>query len=105
MLALRRRASSDAHPAFTAGAAVLGATALLCGLLVAGRTHLDGVPFGVVLPDALAVKEGADANYRTSFDVHAGLRVRLVDHDQDWLRIRLGNGLEGWVRAADVGRL
>ena len=73
--------------------------ALLCGLLLVGRARLDRIPFGVVLPDAVAVHEGADAAHRTSFDVHAGLRVRLVDHDQDWLRIRLANGLEGWVRA------
>jgi len=67
--------------------------------------QLERTPFGVVLPDAVAVKEGSDVNYRTSFDVHAGLRVRIVERDQDWLRIRLGNGLEGWVRSADVGSL
>ena len=78
---------------------MLAAGALLAGALLVGRAQLDRVPFGVVLPDAVAVKEGADANYRTSFDVHAGLRVRLVERDQDWLRIRLANGLEGWVRA------
>jgi SH3-like domain-containing protein len=77
----------------------------MAGSLLAGRAHLDRVPFGVVLPDAVAVKEGADVNYRTSFDLHAGLRVRLLERDQDWLRIRLANGLEGWVRERDVGRL
>jgi len=37
--------------------------------------------------------------------IHAGLRVRLLERDQDWLRIRLANGLEGWLRDQDVGRL
>ena len=36
---------------------------------------------------------------------HAGLRVRVVDRDQDWLRVRLANGLEGWVRAQEIGRI
>ena len=67
--------------------------------------QLDRVPFGVVLPDAVAVKEGADVNYRTSFELHAGLRVRLLERDQDWLRVRLANGLEGWVRASQIGTL
>ena len=79
--------------------------ALLAGALLAGRVHLDRIPFGVVLPDEIAVKEGADANYRTSFAAHAGLRVRVVDRDQDWLRVRLANGLEGWVRAQEIGRI
>jgi tetratricopeptide (TPR) repeat protein len=99
------RTRADLRPARAAAAAVLGVGALLAGALLYGRVHLGRVPFGVVLPDAVAVKEGADVNYRTSFDVHAGLRVRIVEQDQDWLRVRLGNGLEGWVRAPDVGRL
>jgi tetratricopeptide (TPR) repeat protein len=105
VLFARRRASDDARPALTAGAAILAGMTLLAGGAVAGRAVLERVPFGVVLPDALAVKEGADVNYKTGFQVHAGLRVRLLERDQDWLRIRLANGLEGWVRAKDVGRL
>jgi tetratricopeptide (TPR) repeat protein len=105
LLFVRRRASDDARPALTAGAAILAGLALLAGGAVAGRAVLERVPFGVVLPDALAVKEGADVNYKTGFQVHAGLRVRLLERDQDWLRIRLANGLEGWVRSKDVGRL
>jgi tetratricopeptide (TPR) repeat protein len=105
VLAARRWARNETRPALTAGAAVLAAGALLTGALLAGRVHLDRIPFGVVLPDEIAVKEGADTNYRTSFDAHAGLRVRIVDTDQEWLRVRLANGLEGWVRSQDIGRI
>jgi hypothetical protein len=101
----RRWARGEWRPALVAGASVLAVGALLSGALLAGRVTLDRIPFGVVLPDVIAVKEGADVNYRTSFDAHAGLRVRIVDHDQDWLRVRLANGLEGWVRSQDVGRI
>ena len=99
------RVRADLRPPVGAGVVVLAAAALLAGALLVGRAQLDRLSFGVVLPDAVAVKEGADPNYRTSFDVHAGLKVRIIERDQDWLRIRLGNGLEGWVRATDVGRL
>ena len=105
LLVVRRRANDDARPALTASAAILAAMTLLAGATVAGRAVLERVPYAVVLPDSLAVKEGADVNYKTGFQVHAGLRVRLLERDQDWLRIRLANGLEGWVRAKDVGRL
>ena len=104
-LIARRWARGEWRPALTAGAAVLAAGALLTGALLAGRVYLDRIPFGVLLPDEVAVKEGADTNYRTSFDAHAGLRVRIVDRDQDWVRVRLANGLEGWVRAQDIGRI
>jgi uncharacterized protein YgiM (DUF1202 family) len=105
LLFLRRRAADDSRAALTAGAAILGTGALLAGVLLLGRMNLDRIPFAVVLPDMVAVKEGADTSYHTSFEVHAGLRVRLLDRDQDWVRVRLANGLEGWLRAEDVGRL
>jgi tetratricopeptide (TPR) repeat protein len=105
VLVARRWARSEWRPALIAGTAVLAAGALLSGALLVGRVQLDRIPFGVVLPDEIAVKEGADANYRTSFEAHAGLRVRVVDQDQDWLRVRLANGLEGWVRAREIGRI
>ncbi len=105
LLFLRQRAPDDSRAAFTAGIAILGAASVVSGLMLAGRMATDRIASGIVLPDAVAVKEGADPNYRTSFGLHAGLRVRLLDRDQDWVRIRLPNGLEGWMRAGDVGRL
>lgn len=105
LLFMRRSVHGDLRPALGAGAAVLGAAALLFGALLFGRLRLERLPFGVVLPDVVAVKEGADPNYRTGFEIHAGLRVRLVERDQDWLRVRLGNGLEGWVHADAIGTL
>jgi tetratricopeptide (TPR) repeat protein len=100
------RQGEEGHgSAWTALAAILGVGAALAAALVLGRVAMERVPSGVVLADQVAVKEGADPNYKTSFDVHAGLRVRLLEHDQDWVRIRLANGLEGWVRDRDVGPL
>jgi SH3-like domain-containing protein len=105
LLFVRRRAAEDLRAPLGAAAALLGVGAALAGTLLAGRAALERIPFGVVLPDQVAVKEGADPNYRTSFEVHAGLRVRLVEREQDWIRIRLANGLEGWVREGALGRL
>lgn len=76
------------------------------GSLLLGRWWLQHrVEQAIVLPDELAVKEGPDTNYQTSFLVHASLRLRIIDHDGDWVKIRLGNGLEGWTRERDVGKL
>ncbi len=105
LLFVRRRIAADSRVAITAGAAILGVGALLAGLLLVGRVSLDRIPFAVVLPDTVAVKEGADNNFRTSFQVHGGLRVRILDREQDWARIHLANGLEGFVHAEDVGPL
>lgn len=105
LLLLRRRAAEDARAPLSAAAGLAFGAAALAGVLLLGHVVLDRIPFGIVLPDAVAVKEGADANYRTSFEIHAGLKVRLLEQDGEWTRVRLANGLEGWVREQDVGRL
>ena len=37
--------------------------------------------------------------------MHGGLRVRVLEREHDWVRVRLANGLEGFLRAEDVGLL
>ncbi len=82
------------------------AGSLAAGGALTARWYLNThVEQGIVLPDEIVVKEGPEGNTQTSFLIHAGLRVRIVEHDQDWLKIRLANGLEGWTRARDVGKL
>ena len=76
------------------------------GALLGGRWWLaNRADYGIVLPDEIAVKDGPDASYQSSFTVHAGLRVRAVARDQDWIKVRLANGLEGWIREREFGRL
>ncbi|MBN2576942.1 MAG: tetratricopeptide repeat protein [Deltaproteobacteria bacterium] len=105
LLFLRRGMAHDSRLAVTTGAAILGVGAALAGLLVLGRVHLDRIPAAVILSEKVAVKEGSDSNFRTSFEVHGGLRVRVLDREHDWYRVRLANGLEGFVRVEDVGLL
>ena len=79
---------------------------LASGILLGGRLYLaERVEQAVVLPDSVQVREGPDANYTSSFAVHAGLKILITEKDQDWLRVRLANGLEGWLREQDLGRL
>lgn len=107
-LAARRRAQAQGRedgPLWGTLAAIFGVGATLAGALLVGRLALSRTPFAVVLPDQVAVKEGADPNYRTTFEVHAGLRVRMLERDQGWVRVRLANGLEGWLPERAIGVL
>jgi tetratricopeptide (TPR) repeat protein len=89
-----------------AGLVFLGLATAAAGTLLGARLYLaERVEQAIVLPDVVQVKEGPDPNYQSSFGVHAGLRVRITEKEQDWVRIRLANGLEGWVRERDLGRL
>jgi len=106
IFAVRRMSHGPARAGLVATTSLVGVVTLLCALLLAGRIYLGArVPMGIVLPDQLAVREGPDGGTKVSFTVHAGLRVRLQARGDGWMRIRLANGLEGWVPQREVGAL
>lgn len=105
LLFLRRGARAELRPALGIAGGVLGTVALAAGLLLLARARLDRISFAIVLADAAEVKEGADESYRAAFKIHAGLKVRVLERERHFARVRLANGLEGWVAAKDVGVL
>jgi hypothetical protein len=103
---LRFMSPGPARSGLVAANSFVALLALLCGLMLAGRVfHDHRVESGIVLPDTLAVREGPDPSTKTSFRLHAGLKVRVQAREGRWMRIRLPNGLEGWVARRDVGVL
>ncbi|MFH1130357.1 MAG: SH3 domain-containing protein, partial [Pseudomonadota bacterium] len=77
-----------------------------CGLLLAGRIYLSQrITEGIVLPNRVAVHEGPASDTRNTFNLHAGFRVRIASEQQGWVRIRLSNGLEGWLPRKKIGVL
>lgn len=106
VLLVRSMGSGPARAGLVATNSFVALLALLAGLLLAGRIYATGnVREGVVLPDKVAVHEGPDATARSTFKLHAGLKVRVRAESSGWVRIRLTNGLEGWIKRADLGML
>lgn len=100
LLLCARRLISDGRLA-GAGlfASILLASSLVPGGLLAAHlwrhTH---VIEAVVMPATLAVRELPEVSSGVSFEVHAGLKVRLMDSAGPFTRIRLPNGVEGWAQ-------
>jgi hypothetical protein len=106
LLGLRRAATGPARAALVAGTSLVALGVLLTGALLFGRMHVDDqMKQGIVLPVELAVREGPSATSKSTFAIHAGLRVRLLADDSGWVRVRLANGLEGWIARHAVGLL
>ena len=51
----------------------------------------------VVIPDSAMVREYPGEGARVSFEVHAGLKVRIMETSGQYVRVRLPNALEGWT--------
>lgn len=84
------------------GLGLAAATSLLLasGLGAAVAIHASvrsRVVEAVVMAPSAKVLELPAEGARTSFEVHAGLKVRLMEHSGKFARIRLPNALEGWT--------
>lgn len=91
-------------------AALLGTLLLLAsvplGGLVAAHAYLvEGVREGVVLPATVQARELPSDTAKVSFEVHAGLKVRLLETDGGFVQIRLPNGLVGWAEKEGIAEL
>jgi hypothetical protein len=87
-------------------AAVLLLAALPSGGLVAAHAYasqsfVDAVVVAPALPARELPKDGA----KVSFEIHAGLKVRLMEEAGNFVRVRLPNGLEGWTAKEGVAAI
>jgi hypothetical protein len=83
------------------GVAFFVATILLAGHI----WFLELVDLGIVLPNQVQMREGADEKSAERAEIHAGLRVKILGRERGWVRIELANGHEGWVPDAAIGEL
>jgi len=113
---LRGRLGGRAGGGVSGGGVGSGVVGSVIGVLVAVYLVLGGLhgyavraeveaPQAIALSNKLEVREGPGNHRRTLFVVQGGSRVRIVDRGSGWLRIRLLDGLEGWVPQADFGEL
>ena len=56
----------------------------------------------VIVAPAVPAREGPATRSVSHFEVHEGTTVRVEDEEQDWRRVKLGNGLTGWVPQGTV---
>lgn len=87
----------------TAVLLISGAT--LGGALIVYQRVKATVEEAIVMPEAVPVREFPGANAHVAFEVHAGLKVRVMETSGTWVRIRLPNALEGWAEKDAVATL
>lgn len=95
-LVFRRKVEGRLVWALAAG--VLGLSGLALGAGVGVHAYVrHRVVEAVVMPATAKVLEFPGEAARVSFEVHAGLKVRVMEESGRFARIRLPNALEGWT--------
>jgi tetratricopeptide (TPR) repeat protein len=58
---------------------------------------------GIIVENVVTIKSSPDNSSKDEFVVHEGLKVRLEDKVDDWIKIRLTDGKVGWVMEKSIG--
>ncbi|MGK0386967.1 MAG: hypothetical protein ACI849_001586, partial [Patiriisocius sp.] len=59
----------------------------------------------IIFAEEIDVKTAPKLNSDTTFVLHEGTKVQILNTDGDWLLIRIANGKDGWIPASDVKKL
>jgi tetratricopeptide (TPR) repeat protein len=80
------------------------ALSVAAALVTAGSAtwHSVALRRAVVVAPATPAREGPSERTATHFEVHEGTAVRIEDEEAGFRRIKLANGLVGWVPAGAV---
>ena len=86
------------------GAALSFAVSLFVGYLWNRQVNVvENRHQAVVIAESVDVREAPSARSTDRGELYPGLHVRILDIENTWARIRLINGLEGWVPRNSLG--
>lgn len=57
---------------------------------------------GIIVENVVTVKSSPDISSKDEFVIHEGLKVRLEDKVDEWVKIRLADGKIGWIREISI---
>jgi hypothetical protein len=85
-------------------AAAAFSVAGLCALITWGAAHGRKLALqrAVVVAQSAPAREGPQEKSATHFEVHEGTTVRVEDEEGPFRRVKLANGLTGWVSSVAV---
>jgi tetratricopeptide (TPR) repeat protein len=60
---------------------------------------------GIIVEPSATVKLAPDQTSSDAFIVHEGLKVRELDQVENWIKIKLQDGKEGWIPQSEIGTI
>ncbi|GGD81234.1 SH3 domain-containing protein [Planktosalinus lacus] len=60
---------------------------------------------GIIFATSTQVRSEPLNRSETSFVLHEGTKVEIIDEDDDWFRVQLADGKDGWVQKGDLKEL
>jgi tetratricopeptide (TPR) repeat protein len=59
----------------------------------------------IIIAPSVTVKLAPDLTSNDAFIVHEGLKIKELDYVENWIKIKLQDGKEGWVQQGEIGSI
>jgi tetratricopeptide (TPR) repeat protein len=79
---------------------ILGALAICMGGMQV--SYFKGNREAIIFNSSVTVKSGPVEKAGSLFVIHDGTKVNVLDDSNGWMKIKLANGSEGWIKATDA---
>jgi len=78
-------------------------TGLFC-IFVTNRqlSYFEIQQHAIVFSSPVEIKSEPADKSKSLFVIHEGVKVLILEHNQGWIKVRLANGSEGWMKGAEV---
>jgi len=75
-----------------------------CVAFIAGRQqrYFDAHHEAIIFTPSVTVKSAPSASSKNVFVLHEGTRISVLENNNNWIKIRLVNGSEGWITSGDA---
>ena len=59
----------------------------------------------IIFSESIEVRDAPSLGSKTSFTLHEGTKVQVIEIETDWARIEIANGKDGWIPLSDLKEL
>lgn len=76
---------------------------LFCWLMAAQNTaYHERSAEAIIFTETVTIKSEPNTTSEKLFTLHEGTKVKVIETTNDWTKIKLPNGNEGWLKVADI---
>ena len=69
------------------------------------EAYIQDNQFAIIFEEEVGVREEPNLRGDASFELHEGTKAKVLEDFQDWSRIELANGAQGWVKKSAIRKL
>ncbi len=97
------RSVTQQRISFFTGIGIMVLLFLSISLLAVKMNNEFNIKNGIIVETSVIVKSAPDNSSKDEFSIHEGLKVRLEDKVDEWVKISLSDGKVGWIIEKSLG--